>query len=132
VGSATTSLPPTDLYSSSYDQYNVVQSSYEKKKRTPSGGEDGSGYLKLDQITAAVQDPVTFVETFRFSIHVLGKDSCAATRAAATYPEPWHRGRYYSPAHTGRRLSQHTATAHVFLLGLLSASDVSRIGAGRI
>jgi hypothetical protein len=76
VGSAIASLSPTALYSSSYDQYDVVQSSYERKKCTSSGGEDASGHLKLDEITADVRCPVTFVQTF--SIYALDKDAGAA------------------------------------------------------
>jgi hypothetical protein len=64
VGSVITSLSPAGLYSSSYDQYGVVQSLYERKKCTSSGGDDASRHLKLDEITADVRCPVTDVETF--------------------------------------------------------------------
>jgi len=57
VGSVIASRSPTGLYSSSYDQYDVVQSSYERKKCS-SGGGVVSEHLKLDEITADVRCPV--------------------------------------------------------------------------
>lgn len=70
VGSAIASRSSTALYSSSYDQYDVVQSSYERKKCTSGGGE-ASEHLKFDEITADVRCPVTFFCRERFNIRAL-------------------------------------------------------------
>lgn len=71
VGSAIASRSSTALYSSSYDQYDVVQSSYERKKCTSGGGE-ASEHLKFDEITADVRCPVTFFfHRERFNIRAL-------------------------------------------------------------
>ena len=51
VGSPIASRSSGGLYSSSYDQHDVIQSSYERKKCT-SGGEEALEHLKFDEITA--------------------------------------------------------------------------------